>query len=45
MEAKAIGEYFRACAINAFAEIRSDPGIDDAVYLLERFSVHVHRYV
>ncbi|MCB0931251.1 MAG: DUF3987 domain-containing protein [Mycobacterium sp.] len=36
MEAKAIGEYFRACAINAFAEIRSDPGIDDAVYLLER---------
>ena len=35
-DAKQFGDYFLACAINAFAEMRSDPGIDDAVYLLER---------
>jgi hypothetical protein len=36
LDAKKFGEYFQACAINAFAEMRADPGIDDAVYLLER---------
>ena len=36
LDAKKFGEYFRACAINAFAEMRSDPNTDDAVYLMER---------
>jgi replicative DNA helicase len=31
-----IGEYFRACAINAFIEMRTDPITGDAVYLLDR---------
>lgn len=34
--ARRIGEYFRACAINAFAEMRADPVVADAVYLLGR---------
>lgn len=36
LDAKQFGEYFKACAVNAFAEMRSDPDIDDAVYLMER---------
>ena len=31
-----IGEYFKACAINAFAEMGTDPLTADAAYLLER---------
>jgi replicative DNA helicase len=31
-----IGEYFKAAAINAFAEMGTDQGTADAIYLLER---------
>ena len=34
--ASRIGDYFKAAAINAFAEMGADPGNDDAVYLLDR---------
>lgn len=40
LDAKRVGEYFRACAINLFAEIRADPGTDDALYVLERIVAH-----
>jgi replicative DNA helicase len=31
-----IGKYFKACAINAFIQMRTDPVTADALYLLER---------
>ncbi|KMO79884.1 MULTISPECIES: YfjI family protein [Mycolicibacterium] len=36
LEAYRIGAYFRACAINAFIEMRTDPVGVDAMYLLDR---------
>jgi hypothetical protein len=36
LRAHRIGEYFKFSAINAFIEMRADPVIADAVYLLER---------
>ena len=38
MAAARIGEYFKAEAINAFAEMGTDQGTADAAYLLERIS-------
>ena len=39
LAAARIGAYFKANAINAFAEMGTDQGTADAVYLLDR----VHR--
>jgi replicative DNA helicase len=36
LQASRIGTYFKAAAINAFAEMGTDQGTADAVYLLER---------
>jgi hypothetical protein len=36
LHAHRIGEYFKACAINAFADMGGDQGTADAVYLWER---------
>lgn len=36
LQASRIGRYFKAAAINAFAEMGTDEGTADAVYLLER---------
>ena len=36
LEAKRVGEYFKACAINTFAEMQTNPATNDAAYLLGR---------
>lgn len=36
--AERLGEYFRACAVNAFAEMGADRVTADAVYLLDRIA-------
>jgi replicative DNA helicase len=36
LQANRIGEYFRACAINAFIEMGTDESMADAMYMLER---------
>jgi hypothetical protein len=36
LAATRIGAYFKACAVRAFAQMRVNPGVDDAAYLLRR---------
>jgi replicative DNA helicase len=36
LKAARIAAYFKACAINAFVQMRADQGLADAAYLLDR---------